>query len=272
MKRSLQSRTHLVSAQEGLKRSTQPLYIAEGQRSSPTPCAELATPEADKVLARYFAYTRGSKAIVKEHCESDSLIALPPLEPGQCSGVGCRYYDTYRRGPTYFARILAALEAMTPSADVEVNALKANTGSGGTPARKLGDEAGLFSLNQHREVQRQRLRFALDQETRCIAQLKVFREERQRDRVDQTDEQKLIKMPARLGMGDIWAEHRESAQGYELLILERQIARDRSEGELLEVELLCINPHEQINPHRALWFGAQEVNRDTLRIFARPKR
>jgi hypothetical protein len=78
-------------------------------------------------------------------------------------------------------------------------------------------------------------------------------------------------MPARLGLGDIWAEHRRTSRGYELLILERQLAQSQVEGEVLEVELLCVNPQEQINPHHAVKLSAQEINRDTLRIFARPK-
>jgi hypothetical protein len=40
---------------------------------------------------------------------------------------------------------------------------------------------------------------------------------------------------------------------------------------VLEVELLCQNPREQINPHRSFVLSAQEVSRDTLRVFARPR-
>ena len=249
------------------------LYMIEGQRSAPRDCAELNDPQATEVLMRYFAYTQGNKAIVKEHCESGDLLELPELKAGECVGKGCRYHDTYRRGPTYFARVLAAFEAQSPSAEVEIRSLNSTLDSDGSADdAHFSDKAGLFNLTQHQEVQRQRLRFKLDLQTRCVAQLKIFREDQRRDRADDVKLKRAeVSLPARIGLGDIWAEHRRTPQGYELLILERQLARSRGEGEVLEVELLCQNPREQIDPHRSFVLSAQEVSRDTLRVFARPR-
>jgi hypothetical protein len=101
------------SASDSRLRHLRKLYVAEGQRSAPSSCAELNEPDSDEILARYFAYTRGSKAIVKEHCVSDLLAELPPLPQGECTGAGCRYHDTYRRGPIYFVRMFVVFEALS---------------------------------------------------------------------------------------------------------------------------------------------------------------
>jgi hypothetical protein len=254
------------------------LYPIEGERSSPSSCESLDDDDRLGLLTRYFAHTQGSKAIVKEHCESEDLPVLPDLERGSCQTKNCWSHDTYRRGPTYFARFLAALEASLPSAQVEVQVLgsevmteghaQANRGKSGTHTHQFG---GLFELAQHRVVHKQRIKFHLDEHTRCVAQFKTFRDMVAKERTDRARTVKNIDLSPKLGLGDIWAEHRRTTDGYEVMILERQLAQGRGEGEVLEVEMLCINPHAPINPHHQFDFTAREINRDTLRIFAYPK-
>ena len=270
----------LNKAQRSLSTKTKHhLYVVEGQRSAPTSCEHLDEHEQLGLLTRYFAHTQGSKAIVKEHCESEDLPVLPELDRGTCSAQKCWSLDTYRRGPTYFARFLAVLEVMIPLAQVEIEVLGSDvmTEEGHDSSqrdrhvfnRSLG---GLFELTQHRVVHKQRLKFTLDEQTRCVAQLKTFRDAMARERTDKVRTLPSVDLSPRLSLGDIWAEHRRTADGYEVLILERHLAEGRGEGEVLEVEMLCINPHNPINPHRRFSFTTQEINRDTLRIFAYPKR
>ena len=264
-------------AKHPLRGQAKRLYTVEGGRSTPTSCDVLDSGEQLGLLVRYFAHTQGSKAIVKEHCESPNLPSLPEIEPGSCKGQNCWSHDTYRRGPTYFARFLAVLEASIPKSQVEVEVLGSEVmteGGAGTSdtlavgRRQLG---GLFALTEHRVVQKQRIKFYLDEDTRCVAHLKTFRDTLAKERTDQAQTKMNIDLSPRLSLGDIWAEHRRTHDGYEVMILERHLAEGRGEGEVLEVEMLCINPHRPVDPHHKYSFTAQEINRDTLRIFAYPK-
>ena len=265
-------------ARSRVQESASRLYVVEGERSAPVSCEALDDDTKLGLLTRYFAHTQGSKAIVKEHCESEELSPLPDLKRGSCQAAQCWSHDTYRRGPTYFALFLAALEASIPRAQVEVEVLGSEVMAGGgqeagqstraTLSKRLG---GLFALTEHRVVHKQRIKFHLDEHTRCVAQLKTFRDTLAKERTDRARTVKRLDLSPRLSLGDIWAEHRRTADGYEVMILERHLAEGRGEGEVLEVEMLCVNPQEPINPHHAFDFSAQEINRDTLRVFAYPR-
>lgn len=261
-----------------VQKGTSSLYEVEGERSAPVSCEALDDDTKRGLLTRYFAHTQGSKAVVKEHCESQELSPLPDLERGPCQANQCWSHDTYRRGPTYFARFLAALEASIPRAQVEVEVLGSEvTTEGGQRADQTARTAissrlgGLFALTEHRVVHKQRIKFRLDEHTRCVAQLKTFRDTLAKERIDKARTARRLDLSPRLSLGDIWAEHRRTVDGYEVMILERHLAEGRGEGEVLEVEMLCVNPQAPVNPHHAFHFSAQEINRDTLRVFAYPK-
>jgi hypothetical protein len=124
---------------------------------------------------------------------------------------------------------------------------------------------------ERQRVNRQRFKFNLDGTTRCVAQLKIFRDEFVRERLLEVRAQRGIDLSASPNSGLIWAQHRKTRQGYELLIVEDLFSESRGEGEVLERELLCVNSYRPVSAHESFQFAIQEIDRDTLRVYAVPK-
>ena len=246
------------------------IYDVEGERRAPTSCSALKAGSETRLLTRYIASLHGAKAVVREHCFEADTIVDPHIEIGSCAASRCATYDTYRRGPTYFARFLAAMSASISSSAIELwNMNRMIEGQ-----EMLAESRDLL-LNtlKHERVLRQRFKFNLGGETRCVAQIKIFK-----DRVAREREQRVgdyasvattIDLSPSLSSGFLWADHRQTPEGYELLIIEHRFAEGRGVGEVFERDLLCVNPRRPVSVGARFEFTAREIDRDTLRIYAR---
>jgi hypothetical protein len=256
------------------------LYAFEGTRIKPQPCDRVenfddqfsAFDEPDisdkgRLIAKYVARLQGSKAVVSEYCLDEDQLTLPlELPRGSCmNGQECpTYYDTYRRGPVYFARFLAAASAALPNASVKLhNRLKLLEEVVAEGAKKQQEH-----LKTER-VSRQSFQFKLNRETRCITQLKLFRDEVAHQQISYL-QTSGIDLSHRLSSGFIWAEHRATKDGYQLLITEHRFVETHHEGELLERSLLCTHPHRPVRAEGMFKFMAREIDRETLRVYAVP--
>ena len=263
-----------------------PLYVHEGSKSVATLCSIQANSSGRSVLDQYFARLQGGKAVVKDHCVNDlgaETILRQVLSSDACSMEQCGIYDTYRRGPLwpalYFATLNTAFRSKKVTIHSRSNVLNADDGKW-TISQQEGKElrhklkVGLFTKSEYSEVYRQQTEFDLGPQTRCVAILKIYRDQLSYDRNDQLDQDRpILELTTPPSSGELWAEHRKSMEGgYEVLIIERRLARERDEGEVLERELLCQNNREPIDPLKGYFrFSYRETNRDTTRVFAHQK-
>lgn len=271
------------SVKSTVQEELHPLYEYEGSKSVATPCKSEQDSSEFSVLDKYFAWLQGGKAVIKDQCVNDlkaEEILRQVLSSDTCSMEQCGTYDTYRRGPLWPALYLATLNTAFRENKVKVHSQSdlLNAGDGkwsishqGTkePTHKL--KVGLFTKSEHREVYRQQTEFDLGPQTRCIAILKIYRDQLNYDRNDDLDhKQSSLTLTTPPSFGELWAEHRQSIGGdYEVLIIERRLARERGEGEVLERELLCQNSLEPVDPTQGYFrFSYRDINRDTTRVFA----
>jgi hypothetical protein len=255
------------------------IYSFEGSHIQPDTCdvindIELEDAEAEgdfshkgRIVAKYIARLQGSKAVISEYCLDKDLISIPKITSGHCSSPSCpTYYDTYRRGPTYFAQFLAAAGAALPSASLKLwNRLKSSEESA-----SISGQRSTESLEIQR-VSKQTFKFKLDDKTRCVAQIKLFRDEIEQHR-RQDSRMWGVDLSTSLSTGFIWAEHRKTEQGYQLLIIEHRFAEDQGEGEVLERDLLCTHPYRAVRAQGYFEFFGREISRDVFRLYAQSRR
>lgn len=263
------------------------LYIHEGSRSVASVCEERAAEEPSmiKVRSRYIANLQGGKAVIKDQCISDPKapqMLRDTLSKESCPMDLCGVYDTYRRGPLWVALYLATLNIAFRDANVLIHSKQGETHENqqyhtdliGERSKRHSIKNGLFTMNEHREVHRQQANFDLGPNTHCVTALKIYRDQRYRDRADQLDlDRPKISLTAQPSSGELWAEHRQSKRGgFEVLIIERRLSQERGSGEVLEREVLCHNGQGPIDPLKGYFkFSFREINRDTARVFAKPR-
>ena len=276
--KSIESNSEIVSEER------KPLFIHEGSKSMATRCKEDDGSTDARVLDRYFARLQGGKAIIKDQCVHDvdaENVLREVLSAETCSMEQCGIHDTYRRGPLWPALYLATINTAFREKKVTIhsqsNAMNADDGQWSVSSSYDGKEVkqklkvGLFTKTEQRETYRQKAEFDLGPHTRCIAILKVYRDRHDYDRTDHLSyDYSSLKLTIPPSSGELWAEHKKTVKGsYEVLIIERRLAQERGEGEVLERELLCQNHQEPINPLQGYFrFSYQDINRDVTRVFA----
>jgi hypothetical protein len=262
-----------------------PVFIAEGSLIKPQDCEELY-PSA-YILGKYIAKIQGGKAVLKEHClAQDSTKELKTiLREGPCTDERCSSYDTYRRGPLWPALYMASLNLALQEEQIKLGYLNKTvvddqilhetTEETTEEVNQDVKTAGVFTTVGHQKVSMQTVRFKLSPRVKCVAKLKNFHEDHYVERRDNLQGNvSVLRFSAAPNSGDIWVEHRQTAQGnFELLMMEKRFADDRGEGEVQEQEILCIHPNQPIDPLSSYFtFSYEEINRDTTRVYVSKNR
>ena len=255
------------------------VYINEGS-SSPMPlCSDFDT-EHDSHLseALYIAMLQGSKAVVKEQCLNHPDLRNDLLKANRnlnCSSESCNFYDTYRRGPLWFAYYMALMNQAFNRGEVLIKS-KMDQFQDVLTSQIKNSKQVESQESQGREAYRQQVKFKLNADTQCIAVLKLFRDQEWRGNTSfgrYTSKPWSSTLP---NAGDLWAEARPRAQGgHEVLLIERRYVKNSGHGEMLERELLCTSPNTALTILESDYqFMAQELNRDTMRVYvtAKPNR
>lgn len=248
------------------------LFIAEGSKSPSTRCDDKSSVNTE-LIARYIAKLQGGKAVVKESCFAEGydrdLRTLLPQE--NCVGRDCGVYEVYRRGPLWFSLFMASFNAALSHNEVRIfysNLEEGNESSESTVSKSI------FRAEDHETAQRQLVRFTMGKALRCIAHLKLYHSQVTLDRVDGLDElNRRFSFTHSPSAGELFAEHRAKVdeRGYEVLIVERRLAKEHEGGEVLERELLCESDSEPINLlNEVSQFSWIDFDRDTTRVFAHP--
>ena len=249
------------------------LYINEGS-SSPMPlCSDLDS-EHDHHLseALYIAKLQGSKAVVKAQCLNQKNLRDALLKANHnlnCTPDHCSFYDTYRRGPLWFAYYMALMNQAFTQGEVSIRSKVDQVHN--VMASQLKNFKQLESQEgQGREVYRQQVKFKLNKDTNCVAFLKLYRDQEWSEKTGLSDRYSSKPWSSTLpSSGDLWAEARPRTEGgYEVLLLERRYAKNSENGEMLERELLCTSSNSAITILDSDYrFMTQEINRDTMRIY-----
>jgi hypothetical protein len=249
------------------------VFTAEGSTSPMPHCSELGPEHQSKSSeALYIANLQGGKSVVKEQClnqvnfKAQLLKASVPLD---CQARPCPFYDTYRRGPLWFALYMAALNQAFNQGKIIVRS-------------KQDQVQDLFSWRGHsfgevmnekgqaKEAYQQQVKFKLNSNTQCMAILKVYRDQIWIDKnkgiSNLASHQWRSTLPSG---GDLWAEVRPTSRGgHEVLIIERRYVSQSHQGELLERELLCTSQSPKMDILDSDYrFMTQELDRDTLRVY-----
>ena len=249
------------------------IFQAEGSPSPMPHCRELGPKHQSKNSeALYIATLQGSKSVVKEQClnqvnfKNQLIKASVPLD---CQAKPCPFYDTYRRGPLWFALYMAALNQAFHQGKIIVRSkqdqIQDLSSWRGHRFELLASEEG-----QTKEVYQHQVKFKLNSATRCIAILKVFRDQTWVDKNKGMNHVVSSQWRSSLpNAGDLWAEARPISQGgHEVLIIERRYVSQSRHGELLERELLCTSSNPTMDILDSDYhFMTQELDRDTLRVY-----
>jgi hypothetical protein len=225
------------------------------------------------LIERYIAKLQGGKAVVKEDCFSEgfNFSLRSVLTQGHCKASQCGTYDVYRRGPLWFSLFMASLNAALLSSEVKIFEAAHNEGE------LNGEElnmTSMFRLEEHHNTQRQIIKFKFSEDVDCIAQLKFYRDQSSLDRIDGLGQvNQELRLTSSPSAGVIFAEHREKrgGRGFEVLITESRLAKERQGGEVLERELLCERANGPIDLMTMIsQFSLIDRDRDTTRVFTSP--
>ncbi|MAD61567.1 MAG: hypothetical protein CMH49_08700 [Myxococcales bacterium] len=252
------------------------VYINEGSTSPMPLCSDFDSGHDSHLSeALYIAMLQGSKAVVKEQClnhpdlRNDLLKANRKLN---CSSESCNFYDTYRRGPLWFAYYMALMNQAFNRGEVLIKS-KVDQFQDVLTSQIKNSKQVESQESLGREVYRQQVKFKLNADTQCIAVLKLFRDQEWRENKSlgqYTSKPWSSTLP---NAGDLWAEARPRSQGgYEVLLIERRYVKNTGHGEMLERELLCTSPNTALTILESDYqFMAQELNRDTMRVYVTAK-
>jgi hypothetical protein len=249
------------------------IFQVEGSPSPMPHCRELGPKHQSKSSeALYIAKLQGSKSVVKEQCLNQQNFKSQLLKSSvslDCQSASCSFYDTYRRGPLWFALYMAALNQAFNQGKIIVRS-KQDQVQDLSSWRGHRFELSAREEGQTKEVYQQKVKFKLNSTTQCIAIIKVFRDQTWIDKTEGIKHLATHKWHSILpNAGDLWAEARPTSQGgHEVLIIERRYVSQSHQGELLERELLCTSSSPTMDILDSDYrFMTQELNRDTLRVY-----
>lgn len=241
------------------------IFVNEGQKIPIANCQEV-NENSPFLLGKYIAQLQGNLTVIQDNClHQDQLWSdlKEELQSSHPSSSSYGLYETYRRGPLWPAIFLASLDAALKREKISLGSLNREVAE--------ADTSTLFQNTITEEVSVQSLKFNFGPSTHCIAKLKHYQEETRQERRDRLSEKnQRIKLNASLSKGNLWAEYKQTRSGgYELLIIEKRLAEDRGEGEVREIELLCVNPQDEVKISDSYFsFSYQDTSRQITRVFA----